>query len=230
MSVDFRSPYYPYERVQQGFLTMHGAEEIPLKILSYLLDLPDRNGYQPTDDNDRPRVRLAKYLWYDGEKPLAQALPTPAEKLSMLFDGNNPVLNTDEEKEKHPKGYRLFAQAYVGQSELTAGSTVKLYLGRTIPKTPFQAQIGLTFEIMVNSNQENTTRTDAYSRAYNIEQSIIESLHGVNITGVGVISYSRQVHSDNGTRVLHDEGTHVGRELRMSISWAESDMQPPTVY
>ncbi|MBQ1202054.1 MAG: hypothetical protein IIX59_08775, partial [Alistipes sp.] len=40
-------------------------------------------------------VRLAKLLWYDGEKPLEQPLPTPKQKLSMLWNGDESVLNTD---------------------------------------------------------------------------------------------------------------------------------------
>ena len=40
----FDSPYYPYEKVQTGFNTLRGAEEIPAKILRYLLDLPDWKG------------------------------------------------------------------------------------------------------------------------------------------------------------------------------------------
>ena len=69
--VGFESPYYPYEKVQTGFNTLRGAEEIPAKILRYLLDLPDWKGYQPVDDNSRPRVRLAKYLYYDDANPLS---------------------------------------------------------------------------------------------------------------------------------------------------------------
>ena len=57
------SPYYPYEKVQTGYLTMQGTEEIPYQIIQYLLDLPDATGYAPTNDNTRPRVRLAKLLF-----------------------------------------------------------------------------------------------------------------------------------------------------------------------
>ena len=101
--VSFDSPYYPYEKTGSGFLTFSGAEYIPYKIVNYLMDLPDANGYQPLNDNSRPRVRLMKYLWYDEDKPLQYLMPNPAQKLSMLYDGENPAVNTDDEKEKHPK-------------------------------------------------------------------------------------------------------------------------------
>ena len=224
------SPYYPYEKVQTGYLTMQGTEEIPYQIIQYLLDLPDATGYAPTNDNTRPRVRLAKYLWYDGPRPLSNPLPTAQEKLSLLFDGDNPVLNTGEQKAAHPQGYRLYPQKYWGYSQLGAQTTLKCYVGRTIPLSPYTSSIGITFEILCNSNQENTTRTSAYSRAYDIEQCIVEALHGVNMTGIGVIDFSRQAHIDNGSTPIADEGTNVGRRLKLSVYWAESGEPEPQVY
>lgn len=224
MSAGFDSPYYPYSRIQPGYLSFRGTEEIPHKLLVYLLDMPDAAGYTPVDDNTRPRVRLMKYLWYDGADPLAQPLPSPQEKLSLLFDGNEPVLNTDELKSLHPKGYRLYWQRFWGEAQTQAQTTVKCYMGREFAQTPFSARLGVTFEITCNVNQETTTRTDAYSRAYAIEQCIKEALHGVNITGIGVVDISRLAHADNGSRSIYDQtGTLVGRELKMSIHWEESE-------
>lgn len=222
MATSFNSPTYPYERVQIGYNRFKGAEYIPYKLLMYLLDLPDKHGYEPVDDNNRPRVRLAKYLWYDGARPLSQALPTPAQKLSLLFDGEEPVLETDEQKANHPKGYRLFWQVFWGQSQTEAKTLVKCYLGRILPVDENVARIGITFEILSNVNLQGTTRTDAYERAYAIEQCIIESLAGVNIAGIGVVDFARMSHTDNGSRPIADSGTVVGRELHVSLTWAES--------
>lgn len=219
--VPFESDTYPYERVMSGYNRMDGAEEIPMKIVRYLLDLPDSDGYSPVDDNSRPRVRIAKYLWHEGENPLGKPLPTPQEKLSLLFDGENPELNTDEQKLKHPKGYRVFPQIYWGPTELTAQVILKCYMARTVPNTDFDARLGIYFQILVNSNLETTTRTDAYSRAYAIETDIISALHGVNITGVGTVMWSRRNHIDDGSSPLHDNGTHVGRQLHMSLQWMD---------
>lgn len=226
MAVSVNSDTYPFERVSPGFNRLRGTEEIPIKILKYLMDLP-LPGYMPADDNNRARVRLMKYLWYDGARPLANPLPTPAEKLSMLFDGDNPVLNTQEDKERHPKGYRIYPQRVWGQSDTEADTTLKLYLGRTIAKDDFHTVLGLQFEILVNVNMENTTRTDAYSRAYNIEQCIIEALHGVNITGIGVINFDRYAHTDNGSKSGFDYGNHVLRLPHMSVEWCDSEMDLP---
>lgn len=222
MPVSFNSPTYPYERVQIGYSRFKGAEYIPYKLLMYLLDLPDADGYEPVDDNNRPRVRLAKYLWHDGARPLSEPLPTPAQKLSLLFNGDEPVLETAEQKANHPKGYRLFWQMFWGQSQTEAKTLVKCYLGRILPVDENMARIGVVFEILCNVNFESTTRTDAYDRSYAIEQCIIESLSGVNIAGIGVVDFARMSHPDNGSRPLADAGTVVGRELHVSLTWAES--------
>lgn len=223
MGVDFGSPYYPFEKVQSGFSTFRGAEKLPKKIVDFLLDLPDKDGYQPVDDNTRPRVRLMKYLCYDGANPLGEKLPAPGEKLSIVFDGESPVLDTEEQKKKHPLGYRIYPLEYWGQAQQMAQTVLKVYMGRVIPNSAFTASIGVYFEILCNYGHENTTRTDDYSRSYNIEQCLIEALDGVNIGGAGVVSFSRMEHPDNGSRAIYDQGTNVGRRLHMSLSWAESD-------
>ena len=130
-TIDFKSPFYPFQKVIASN-TLRGAELIPYKIINYLMDLPDAYGYLPLDNNDHARCRLAKYLWYDGANPLAQTLPTPQQKLSMLFDPSNPDINTDEDKEKHPQGYRLFGQRMINQSVLSAKSMLKVYVGRVL--------------------------------------------------------------------------------------------------
>lgn len=220
--VSFNADTYPYERVQTGASSFQGLEAVPQKILMYLLDLPDQYGYVPQDTNDRSRVRLAKYLWYDGAQPLENPLPTPTEKLSLLFDGEHPVLDTADLQTAHPKGYRLYAQEFWGQSQTVAQTTLKCYTGRVNPQTLYMANIDLYFEILCNVNQETTTRTSAYSRSLDIEQCILESLNGVNIAGIGVVEFSRQANTNCMSRYISDEGTNVGRQLCMNLSWANS--------
>lgn len=222
--VDFDSPYYPYERVQTGYNTMRGSEKIPKKLIDYLLDLPDKHGYEPVDNNSRPRVRLIKYLWYDGANPLGQPLPTPQQKLSLLFDGDNPVIDTDELKTRHPKGYRLYAQKLWLPSQTIAQTLVKCYISRITHADEMHASIGIAWEIWCNANLQNNTRTDDYERTYNIEQCIVEALHGVNIAGIGVVDCGRYTNLENGSHNVYDEtGTNVGRRLHMSVSWVESE-------
>lgn len=217
------SKYYPYEKVQGGYLSFKGSEEIPYKIVDYLLDLPDKSGYFPPDDNDYPRVRLIKYLWYDGEDPLRNPLPDVSKKLSLKFDPNNPVLDTDELIAAHPKGYRIYPQIFWGQAQGDAMTVLKIYMGNESPQNPFRSEMSVVFEILSNVDLENNTKTDAYSRCWAIEQCIKEALHGVNIAGVGVFNYDVRSYARNGSYPVYDTGKNVGRTLTMSLSWMESD-------
>lgn len=225
----FDSPTYPYDRVVEAN-TLSGAENIPYKILLYLMDLPDAAGYLPTDDNKRPRVRLLKYLYYDAPNPLAQPLPSPSEKMSLLFDPENPVVETDEEREAHPKGYRMFFQKIVGQSQTDAMTILKCYIGKVFSRGAqnyFVDTIGIRFEIISNVNLETNTKTSAYQRTFDIEQCIREAMAGVNMAGIGTVSFSRASHSDNGSGPMYDEATNVGRWLHCSIDWADSGAGEP---
>lgn len=223
--VSFDSPYYPYEKTGSGFLNFAGAEFIPHKIVNYLLDLPDAYGYQPVDDNERPRVRLMKYLWYDDDKPLENPLPTPAEKLSLLYDGNNPAVNTDEEQAKHPKGYRIFPQVFWLPAEFDARTQLKCYIGQILPYDDYSTEIGLTFELVVNYMQDSNMRTNALSRLYAMETALLGALNGVTITGVGCLCFNRRSHMANGSHSFRDDGTNVGRLIGMSLTWAESEAE-----
>ena len=220
--VGFNNPYYPYEKVQQGFNTLHGAEDIPYQILMYLLDLPDRSGYEPVDDNSRPRVRLIKYLWYDEPNPLSMPLPTPEEKLSLVYNGENPDINTDEAKRNHPKGYRIFTQQYELQSQTQAKTILRCFMGREIPRSDYKTILGLNFSCIVDYALEDIISTNIASRMYAIHQCLIESLHGVNISGIGVIYYDKNIHGDCGRTTYHTEGNFVYDDTFMAIEWQET--------
>lgn len=219
MGVRTDSPYYPYEKVQTGFTNMQKAADIPLIVCRYLLDLPAK-GYTPLDRNDYPRCRLMKRLWYDEDDPLSLPLPTAQQKLSMLFDGKHPTLNTNEEQAAHPKGYRLYPLQWWMQSQVEAQTSIKCYMGRETPTDDFHAEIGLVFDIYVNANLETGMGVGGMSKAYAMEKDIIDALHGVNIAGIGTVNYSRMVHGDAGSNPYYDEsGTNVGRKLVMSVSY-----------
>ena len=220
-TLDFSSPTYPYARVPNGNTTLKGAELIPYQLLRYLLDLPDANGYEPQDDNTRPRVRFIKYVWYDSADPLSDPLPTPTQKMSLLFDPTNPALSTNEDEAQHPKGYRLLWQKVRGQSITEAQTLVKCYVGRIFSPRAYHTTIGIRFDITTNVNFETNTKTDAYARAFDIEQAITEALSQINMTGVGAISFLRSDHADNGSMFIWDDGQNVGRTLHCSIDWVD---------
>lgn len=219
--VDFRSKYYPYRKVIRGANTLKGAELIPYKILLYLMDLPDAAGYTPPDDNDYPRCRLKKYLWYDEPRPLSRPMPTAQEVRSMLFDPDEPDINTDEQKARHPKGYRLLAQRMVAQSVLDAKVMLKVYPGRILDTDDFRTIIGMQAEIWCNTGLITNTRTTAYDRCWDIEQCLREAMSGVDIAGVGTIRFSRQDSSYNGSEVLYTDSEMSGRMVYFSTAWSE---------
>lgn len=222
MAVSFDSPYYPYEKDFPGFNTLNGADLIPGKIIRYLLDLPDANGYVPVDDNQRPRVRLMKYLWYDEPNPLAKPLPTPEQKLSLLYNGENAELTTDEDEYKHPKGYRLFGQSYWMAARLKANVLLKCYMGRVIPRSDLKSVLGVHFQLDINYALESLMHTEQFSKTYAMFQACIEALHGVNIAGVGVLHFDKSVHGDCGYSVYHQEGGSTYADWVMAIEWQES--------
>ena len=71
------STTYPYNRVYD-YVRFGSAEDIPYKVLTYLMDFPSQS-YTPPDDNDYPRTRLKKYLYWDEPNPLDNVLPTMAQ-------------------------------------------------------------------------------------------------------------------------------------------------------
>ena len=223
------SPYYPY-RKEIASNGLRGAELIPYKLLRYLLDLPDGTGYQPPDNNDFPRPRLAKLLWYDDPNPLSKPLPTPQQKLSMLFDPQNPDINTDELKTAHPKGYRLYWQRMVGQSQTEAQTILKCYIGRMFEQRKFETTIGITFEVLCNVNLETNLKTNAYQRSFDIEQCLHEALDGVNFTGIGTMSFARNDHLYNASEPLWDEVTNFGRTINFSLLWEENGVNTIPSY
>ena len=216
----FDSPTYPYFRVVQGN-TLRGAELIPYKILTYLMDLPDANGYTPPTSNDYPRVRLLRYLWNDGARPLDGPLPTPQERLSMLFNGDNPDINTDEEKRLHPKGYRLYPQRNISQSLIEAKTLIKIYPGRIIDDSDFRTVIGLQAEIWTDNTLEANTHTTSLSRTFAMEQCFREALENVDIAGVGTVKFTRVYGGFNGSEHLYADAGWDARLIYMSVTWSE---------
>lgn len=227
--VGFDSPYYPYEKILARN-TMKGAELIPYKILNYLLDLPDAYGYQPVDDNERPRVRLLKFLCHDTANPLAKPLPTPEQKLSLVFDPDHPDINTDELKAKHPFGYRLFMQRVIGQSGLNADTILKCYIRNTFESQTLVTVIGVTFEVWSNVNINTNTRTTSRDRNFAIEQCLHEALDGVNMAGIGTITFHRGENVYNGSEEVYDSSIGIGRIVTCSVIWEEGGGDKVTNY
>lgn len=205
------SQWYPYTKVQEGFFDLSDTDEIPRKIMDYLLDMPD-GVYTPKDDNKSPRSRMWKYLYYDGARPTDNPLPTPAQKKSVLF---NP-----EAAEKPPteKGYRLIPQTYIKPAQENAQTRIYCYLGRPIAENDFKVQVSVVFDIWTHYIQESNSKlNEAYSRSWAILQCLIEAFHGVNMSGVGTFYFNRSKHPDCGALPLKDKDSNVGWQLTLAF-------------
>ncbi len=208
------SATWPYERVQD-YNGMHGYDEIPRKICDYLMDFPvSTSGYSPPDNNEYPRTRFVKYLYYDDATPLNNPLPTPKEKKQIFYDPDNPTNPPDPER-----GYRIFPIRYVAQAQTKSQTIVRVYIGRIVPTDVYTAQFGVTFEILSNMVLDTNLKGMSLARTIAIEQAIIEACDGVNFGGIGTMYFDRRQHGDCGSHSIADETENVGRRLVMGMTF-----------
>lgn len=215
--VDIDNPWYPYTKVQEANIGLSDLGEIPRKLCDYFLDMPNSaTGYTPKDDKTYPRARFWKYLFYDTDHPLDKQLPTPKQKMNLLF---NPNKATEPPTDK---GYRLIPQIYVKQAQTEAQTRVHIYLGRMHPLDAYKVSYSVVFDIFSHYAYENNTKDTEMSRTIGLEASIFEALNGVNMVGIGTFFCDRKKHPDCGSQVMHDE-TNVVRRLVMAFEVATTD-------
>lgn len=205
------SKWYPYIKVQEGFSDHTDLDPIPRQIMDYLLDMPDKNGYAPLDDNSYPRCRFWKYLYYDGANPLDKPLPTAKQKMQVLFDPNKP------ENPPSEKGYRLFPQIYSKPAQENSQTRLYVYLGRGIAENDFKTQYSLVFDIWTHYTQESNTKSEAYSRGLAIADALYHAFHGVNMAGVGTFYFNRSKHPDCGEDYGDDKNSNIFRRLILGL-------------
>lgn len=212
------SPTYPYRRVY-NFFQFEDADQIPFKVLHYLMDLPSA-GYTPPDDNDYPRTRLKKYLYWDDPRPLEKPLPTPEQIRQIYFDPGKPDNPPDKEK-----GFRIFPQSLVTQAQIQGKTILRCYAGPVYPYSAnrmasFEAQMTVCFEILSNTSYEANTGTSALSRTFAMSCAIVDALNGVNIDGIGSFYFDRTQNTYCGITPIGDESTNVGYRLYLGVTLA----------
>lgn len=207
------SQWFPYINTQESYNDMSQITDLTRKICDYLIDAP-QGDYQPIDDNTYSRCRFWKYLYHDGARPLAKKLPTIKEKMSVVFNPEKP------ENPPTAKGYRIFPQIWVKQSQTDAQTRIYVYEGREVPNDSFKTATAIHFLIWAHYTNEANSKADAYSRTMAIEQAIIEAFNGVNMTGVGTFMFDRRCHPDCGSRPIYDGDINVGRELVLGLELA----------
>lgn len=206
----FENWYEPYKRIN-AYNTLPDADEILRKVLYYLIDMPAA-GHTPFTDNRCPRVRIAKYLYHDTSRPLDQAVPTPQQKLSLIFDPSNPA------EPPTSKGFRILPQIASTEAQEDAQTRLYAFMGFVDPKNPYTANISVVFRILCNTSYDTNTKDAALSRSWGIAQAIVEALSGVNIDGVGTFYFDRQQHSECSIRYITDDQHNVGYQVVIGLS------------
>lgn len=207
MAVDIYSPYKKVEDFWAG----SEIENVPIKLRDYLMVFPTANCPKPIITNENPRARLVKYLYYDDSNPLDNDMPTVEQRKSIIF---NPFEPTNPPTEK---GYRMFTQMLINPSDYDGSTTLRIMMGRTIPRGSQNIMFSVRFLIMTNYDLEANTRSSAISRTFAMEMCIVEALNGVNMDGVGTFMWDRNHHIDDESEMIYDMRLGVGRSLTMSF-------------
>lgn len=203
--------YHPYERVQD-YGSLPELEKVPKMVRDYLMDMPGP-GYTPPDNNESYRCCLMKYLYYDGENPLAETLPTVEEKQSVVYNPNSP------DKPPTEKNYRIFTQQLVSQAQTHGVTTMRIYMGRVIPTDSQTAKASVVIDFLTNGDYDSNTKTIDLSRTYAMACLAQRALSGVNMgAGVGTFTFNRYEHADASIQPINDEITNVGYRLTMGLT------------
>ena len=204
--------YYPYKRVQ-GYGTLPNLEIIPRMVRDYLMDMPSK-GYNPPDDNRSFRCQLMKYLYYDDADPLGKPLPTPEQKMSIVYDTFKPDIPPDKEK-----GYRIFSQILTSEAQPIGQSIMRIYMGRIVPVDTYTMQASIVMHFLCNAAYEAHSRTLALQRSFNMSCLALRALSGINMgAGIGTIYFDRRQHGYSDLYLLDDESTNVGYRLTMGLT------------
>lgn len=210
---DINSPYWPYDRIMD-YASLPDAELLLKKVTDYILDLPAK-GYVPHDNNDFPRCRIAKMLYWDTEDPLGMPLPTAEQKRSILFDPKHPDTPPDKKRL-----YRIYPMIYTApQAEYVGSTTLKIIMGAAKANGPYRIDQSVTFEVLSNTAYDGNVQRNVLSRTYDIAASLLKALNGVNIEGVGTFYFDRRQNSDCELLPIWDKSSNVGYDLTMGVSF-----------
>ena len=214
------NPYFPYRKVAD-YTTFPDAETLLKKVVDYLMDFPMR-GYEPPSDTSTPRSRLIRLLYYDTPHPLEEPLPTPAQKISVIFDPESPDVPPDKEK-----GYRVYPMIYPIQAESMGRTSLKIFMSYAKPVSEYRAEQGICFEALTNTAYENNEGGISLSRTYRICVEILRALNGVNMDGVGGFYFDRRLHTECGLEPIADRNQNVGYRLTMGITFMGNNEEGP---
>lgn len=206
--------YDPTYKQVYKFNNMPRADSFCYDILLYLMDIP-RRGYEPPDDT--PRSDIARMIFYDEVDCLDRSeypLPTKAEKLSMFYKPKIPTPTVAQA----PKGYRLFLQPRIGETQTEQKTELRVFPGELYPTSDYRAIQAIEFQILCGMSLD--TLNSGVSRSYKLVLDIIRALNGVDIGGgTNTIHFSRDYYHYCRTEYFNDGRFNVGYYLTMATEF-----------
>ena len=202
-----------YEQIYP-FNNFPNADTLIHDIIAYLLDLP-KKGYEPPDKG--ARADLIRMLWYDEEDCLDRTkhgLPTVEEKKSLIYNPKIPTPTTA----KNPKGYRIFLQPRIGESQTEQKVELRIFAGETYPTSDFRSIQAIEFQILCGMSQD--TLLNSVSRSYKIVLDLIRALNGVDVGGgTNTIHFNRDYYHYCRTQYFNDGRFNLGYYLTMATEF-----------
>lgn len=209
-----------YEEVYR-FNDLPRAENLCNDIITYLLDLP-RSNYTPQDKG--ARANIARLLWYDTPDALdrdAHDLPTAAQKKSLIYNAKIPT-PTDKQA---PKGYRIFLQPRIGETQTEQKTELRVFMGETYPVSDFRAMQAIEFQILCGMSLDAMIGNQ--SRSYLMVINLIRALNGKDIGGgSNTIRFNRDYYHFSGTEYFNDGRFNVGYYIHMATEFSVSGEEP----
>lgn len=211
----FTDPIY---EMTYRFNDLPRAENLCNDIITYLLDLP-RADYTPADEG--ARADIARMLWYDTADALDRSvnpLPTAEQKKSLIYNPKDPTPDI----QKRPKGYRLFLQPRIGETQTEQKTELRVFMGETYPTSDYRAIQAIEFQILCGMSLD--VMQGGISRSYNMLLSIIRALNGVDIGGgSNTIHFNRNFYHFSGSEYFNDGRFNCGYYLHMATEFSVAE-------
>lgn len=189
-----------YPLVHDNYNVYTNTKTLCYKILDFLLDLPymrdDNTVTSPLEEG--ARADLIKYIFYDDMNPLANPLPSIAEKKQIKYNPlkpNDPPL-TD-------KGYRIFGQSKIIEVQKQANVELRIYPALVVPISAYSGIFFVAFECWCNMQYKQLINFE--DRTYNMALCIMNALVGRNIDGVGTFFFDNTSGGGRGYCRLVDD-------------------------
>ncbi len=194
-----------------SFNTYSETQDLCYKTMLYLLDLQE-------EEISGSRMDLLKYIYYDNPEPLKETPLTETQKQQLLYDPVCPDQPPNAEK-----GYRIFGQNKFIETQTEMKTELRIYPALVVPINDFYGNFFIAFECICGMSLK--TMDMLQDRTYNMAISIIKSLVGRNLGGIGTFFFNNSPISLGGggnyCRLADDLGDrrfNSGHSLVLGIS------------